>query len=369
MQGTKKTVGIMTLHKAIYSYGAVMQAYATYKTIQDLGFYPQIIDLCLESRFTLRLSKRFPIPTQAIRRHVINGLIVEYLKHPFRLYKFRQFNKLIKYSKTYHKTDCLYKNPPKYDIYLVGSDQVWNPCISYNIEPFLLTFLSGNEKKISYASSIGRTDLPQEYKTLFNRSLSTFNYISVREEQTKTIIQSILPAADVSVVLDPTLLVDAKHWISISKKSKYNDYLLCYCLTNEHKKLKFAEQIAKHNGLLLIVIGDAVSGIEAKFLNQVGPKAWIGLIQGAKHIITDSFHGTIFSIMLNNNFMVLCNEIDKETRINHLLMMTGLTSHITDDYSIGYFISDKVIDKAIVLDKIEAQKKESISFLTNALES
>lgn len=369
MQATKKTVGILTLHKPIYSYGAAMQAYATYLTLKELGYLPQIIDLCLESRFTLRLSQRFPIPTQAIRRHVINGLIVEYLKHPFRLYKFRQFNKMIEYSKTYHKTDCLYANPPKYDLYLVGSDQVWNPCISYNIEPFLLTFLSGNEKKISYASSIGRTDLPQEYKAMFHRSLSTFSHISVREEQTRRIIQSILPTADISVVLDPTLLVDAKHWISISKKSKYNNYLLCYCLTNEHKKLKFAEKIAKHNGLQLIVIGDNVSGVEAKFLNQVGPKEWIGLIQGAKHIITDSFHGTIFSIMLNNNFMVLCNEINRETRINHLLKITGLTSHITDDYRIGYFISNTVINKANVLDKIEAEKKKSISFLINALES
>ncbi len=367
MQDSKKTVGILTLHKPIFSYGAAMQAFATYTILKKLGYSPQIIDLCLESRFTLQLSKRFPIPTQSIRRHVINGLIVEYLRHPLKLYRFHQFNNLCEYSKAYHKTDDLYDAPPKYDIYLVGSDQVWNPCISFNIEPFLLTFLTGDEKRISYASSIGRTDIPPKYMPILRQALSKFNHISVREVQTKKIIHSILPSIDITVSLDPTMLIDRNLWTSISKKVKYKNYLLCYCLCNEYAKLKFAEQVAKFNNLQLIVIGAKVKGINAKFLAQIGPREWLGLIATAKHIITDSFHGTIFSILLNSNFMVLCNEINKETRINHLLNMLNLKEHITDKYTEAYNISSTEINKPEIMTKIDKEKETSILYLRNAL--
>lgn len=369
MQATKKTVGILTLHKQLFSYGAVMQAYATYKTILDLGYEPQIIDLCLESRFTLRLSNRFPIPSQAIRRNVLKGLILEYFKHPIRLYKFRQFNKLSKYSKAYHKTDELYENPPKYDIYLVGSDQVWNPCLIHNIEPFLLTFLTRKEKRISYSSSIGRTDIPSEYKPLFKSSLSKFSHISVREEQTKNIITAIIPDINISTTLDPTMLIKEEHWASISKSPKYNNYILCYFLHNELNKLKYAEQIAKFNDSRLVVVGDKATGVDAIFLNQVGPREWLGLIKNAKHIVTDSFHGTVFSIILNNNFMVLCNDISKETRISHLLNMLNLKNHMIDDYTSAYKIHRSSINKKEIESKLEIEKNKSLAYLTNALKN
>lgn len=369
MQEEKKTVGIMTLHKQTHSYGAVMQAYATYTILKDLGYSPQIIDLCLESRLTLRLSKRFPIPSQAMRRHVINGLIVDYLKHPFRIYRFRQFNKLIAYSKTYHKTDDLYRNPPKYDIYLVGSDQVWNPCLIHNIEPFLLTFLTGDEKRISYSSSIGRTSIPLEYAPLFREALSKFQHISVRELPTKKIITSILPDADISVTLDTTMLITKEHWISLSENVKYSNYILCYLLHNELNKLRFAEQVAKHNGLQLIVVGDKVRNVNAKFLNQIGPKKWLGLIRNAQHIITDSFHGMVFSIILNGNFLVLCNETDKETRINHLLNLLKLKGHITDNYNHPYKIHMTAINSYEVASRLDMERNNSFSYLFNALKN
>lgn len=369
MQDTGKTVGILTLHKQIYSYGAVMQAYATYAILKELGYMPQIIDICLESRFALKLSQRFPIPSQAIRRNVINGLIVDYLKHPLRLFKFRQFNKLSEYSKTYRKIDDLYDNPPKYDIYLVGSDQVWNPCLIHNVEPYLLTFLHSDEKRISYASSIGRTDIPSEYEPLFKDALSKFSHLSVREDKSKAIVQSFLPTADISINLDPTMLINEEHWISLSKRPKFSNYVLCYFLHNEADKLKFAEQVAKHNNLQLIAIGDKANDIDAKFLNQTGPKEWLGLIKGANHIITDSFHGTVFSTMLNGNFMVLCNEISKETRVNHLLNMLCLKEHITDDYTKAYDILDKAINKAEIKRKLIGEREKSISYLKNALEN
>ena len=357
----------MTLHKQIHSYGAVMQAYATYTILKELGYSPQIIDLCLESRFTLRLSKRFPIPTQAIRRHVINGLIVDYIKHPFRIYRFHRFNKLITYSKTYHKADDLYKNPPKYDIYLVGSDQVWNPCLIHNTEPFLLTFLTGNEKRISYASSIGRTCIPQKYTPLFRDALSKFKHISVRELQTKKIIASIISGANISVTLDPTMLISKEHWTSLSKSVKYHNYILCYFLHNELNKLRFAEQVAKYNSLKLIVVGDKVRNVNAKFLNQIGPQKWLGLIKNAQHIITDSFHGTIFSIILNNSFTVLCNDIGKETRINHLLNILNLKGHITDNYNHPYNIRKTEINSQEIASRLDIEKNNSLNYLINAL--
>lgn len=125
--------------------------------------------------------------------------------------KFDEFNKGLNLSRPYWGIDELYATPPCYDIYMTGSDQVWNPTQPYCLEPYFLTFVPKGKKKISYASSIGVTELLENEKQDFRRWLSSYDAISVREHQAKELLASFIEKPVVQVA-DPTFLLDSGFW-------------------------------------------------------------------------------------------------------------------------------------------------------------
>lgn len=366
----KKKIGILTLHKCLTSYGCALQGYATWKFLTDAGYKADIIDISNITQPSYLDSKRFPSPLQVEWINCMHGLMVDAIRNPLRYYRFYQFNKQLSYSKRYRKVDYIYDNPPDYDVYLTGSDQTWNPCLVDNVEPYLLTFAERTKKKISYAASFGISELPARYCDLYRKALSEYNHISVREQRGKEIVEGLTGREDIVVNLDPTMLLDAKVYQQIAKPVRQENYMFAFFLNRDYKVMKKIAEYAESQKLKLVYLGSEISGINANSISDAGPREWLGLISNAKYVLTDSFHGTVFSILFNRPFRVLIFDESKSSRIYTLLESFCLANHITYPSNISSLVEAAFhYDIYSVETKLTHLRDRSREWLINSIES
>lgn len=227
---------------------------------------------------------------------------------------FMNFEKNMKYSKTF--IDC--NNIPdnlnnKFDLFLVGSDQVWNPTFGRMSDIDFLTFAE-KAKRNSFSASFGISEIPDEMKEYYREKLNGLNNISVREDRGKEIIEELTGRTDVEVLVDPTMLLTAEEWDKVSKKPKQlkaNKYILNYFLGElSEKRKKEINRIAEENNCEIINILD----LNSPFYST-GPSEFLYLEKNAFLVCTDSFHSSVFSILYNRPFIVFERE-DKEVKMN-----------------------------------------------------
>lgn len=379
-----KKIGIITIHKST-NYGACLQAHALCKFIESLGYDCEIIDLYRNIHKGFVPSEKYKIWEPPYAPHAQKGkksifskfdnLIMRLLTNKSKskkTFSFLQFNESVKYSKPYKGIDELYDNPPIYDYYVTGSDQVWNPTIGIPVEPYFLTF-TDCENKLSYASSFGVSEIKEAYKEQYKEWLVKYKSISVRESSGANIINDIL-GLRVPVVLDPTLLIGADYWREIlHKPNMKHPYLLLFTLTTPPESLvERAAQIAKANNLKLVLFGNRHLSYYLKYhlVADAGPLEFIGWIQHADMVITNSFHGFAFSVMLNDNFYVLLDKSGKgksrNSRIETLLEYFELRSRVVDRSLSGVSIENKVKRNELNL-LLQNKQQESAQFLIDNL--
>lgn len=234
--------------------------------------------------------------------------------------------------------------------------------------PFL-TFTTEN-KRIAYAASFGVNEIPNEQKNAYKSWLKGIKYISVREESGAKIVKDLI-GKDVPVVLDPTLLLSKNEWNSIAKKPKFDlpeSYLLLYFLGERTKEFDCViRKLSEEYNLKIINILDK----SKDYYYNVGPMEFIYLIQHATGIYTDSFHGSVFSIIMKKPFVVINrstkNICDMSSRIDTLLKTFSLESrrgNIENNFCLDQFFN---IDFLNIDKKIESEKEKSIKYLKNAL--
>lgn len=356
-------IGLVTIHKSCDSFGAALQAYATYRILTEMGHDVEIIDAAYPKFLTYIPSKRFPTYYQ---RNYYKSRPFDFfarIKNIKSYYRFCKFSKLCKYSRHYFSYDSLYRNPPKYDLYVTGSDQVWNPTLDLNIEPFLLTFAPENARRISYASSIGLDHMPEQFKEVFIEGIKRFQYISVREEKAKDIIQQLTGRDDIEVVLDPTMLMSGSQWREIAKMPPIKDYVLCFCLKIDTTKFDIALDIANQKQKRLVVIGQKLKGYEnVLFVDDAGPLEWLGWMGNAEFILTDSFHGTAFAINFMKQFTSYISDKSKSSRITNLLNLMGLEHCLYNNH-----IDLSVDTNVTVIHKLNFVREQSFNFLKKAI--
>lgn len=189
-----------------------------------------------------------------------------------------------------------------YKYFIAGSDQVWNPNDSVVSELNFLTF-APKEKRLTYAPSFGVSKIPLEYKENYKKWLSDIDNISVREEAGAKIIKE-LTGKEATVVIDPTMLLDKEKWLSIAKEDKNKpnkEYLLTYFLGDISKECKKKIKALKRKYDLEVV---NIANINNKKYYVSGPSEFIDYINSAKIFITDSFHGCVFSLLMETSFIV-----------------------------------------------------------------
>lgn len=372
-------IGIITIHNSP-NYGACLQAFALWKYLEMQGHDVEIIDLYRPYQKEYILSKNY----KPWRFHKSSKLsqIKNFIKKTVGIEKsislfsekakskFDDFNALIKLSRPYQGIDELYSDPPIYDLYISGSDQLWNPTQPYCLEPYFLTFVPKGRKKISYATSIGISTLKQNEKQRMKEYLSSYTAVSVRENQAKNLLESFADRNDIVQVPDPTFLHDVEYWEKLSiKPNKKEPYLLLFTLNWSQVLVNYALRLSKESGLKLLVltqIQPVCKDDSYIAVTDAGPKEFMGYIADAEMVLSDSFHCTVFSIIMGaKNFYAYISPDNKRgVRITDLLTTFGLEKHLITSLATDYVeLMDEKVNRSHVLTKIEEIKKEGRTFL------
>lgn len=311
-----KTLGILTHYENSTNYGGSLQAYALCKAVEQFGWQAEQVRIyCFKDCRNLiksphdhgavgKLKKLLKKPVKAAML-----MIPSYrkerrekkAKHDALLQVFKHFNEtLTPHSEKLYTAATV--GQTRYDAYAVGSDQVWNPI--WYFEPFFLTFT--DKPKFSYAASIAQEQLPEGVKALYKKHLESFIGVSVREENAVKLLEDVAKA---QWVLDPTLLLTKEDWSAVAKKPALQNYLFCYFLGDDPAPRQAAAEYAKAKGLTLVNIPNATGLLHKNDENfgdvalpDPSPEEFLGLIGSAEAVFTDSFHASVFSIILNRPF-------------------------------------------------------------------
>lgn len=352
-----KSVGIVTWYNS-NNYGSQLQAYALFRILSILGFNSSVITM-----------SHHPVIRRLIdcilyRMKLVRGYSLK------RLSQKRAF-----FTKKYLKESYLSVSRPsfkKYNAFICGSDQIWAPNL-YN--PFyMLSFVPDEVNKISYAASIGLEDIPDNLIGDYKKYIGRINHISVREEKGRYLLQEKC-GLESTVVLDPTLLLGKNEWDNIKKELQVkSNYIFCYFLNKNHKYKQLVKEFAEDNNYEIYGVSDNPADVSWMHLlshQQVGPCEFIGMIEGAKAIITDSYHGTIFSMLYHKNFILFerfskDDKICQNSRIEQLRHYFSIDDNIVKSDSINKLELCPVDYKSfeITLAKL---RDNSIRFLKDAL--
>ena len=359
-----KKIAIMTWH-TFNNYGGVLQAYALRKKLIGLGnnqvdfvnYLPTCKNIKISSKFSFHFAKEF------ISKKKLNNKLYLITDEKFDAFR----NKYFTMSKKAYTKKTLFALNAEYDKFICGSDQIWSPALFD--ENYFLSFVQNDDKKIAYAPSIGLNEIVDEStKVLMRELISHIPHLSVREERGQKIIEELIGKKP-KVVLDPTLLLSKEEWKSQFNLENFNkkNYVLVYCLGD----MKKAYQIAKKMKKDIIVIPKTYADY-AKHQKEScipSPVEFLKLIYHADMVITDSFHGTVFSMNFNVPFIVLKRFKDDQSSQNSRIYSILKMMQLEDRLYLGNMntIDNHLIHFEKVNNLIEIYRKESLEFLIHAL--
>ena len=342
-------IGLITYHYS-QNYGAVMQTYATCRALKELGHNVEIINIRQEEKRKLR--------------HLV--FIPKYLK----------FNAFMnKYYPTQtpliHNINELRRLQLDYDCLLVGSDQVWNPLISGDrCLAYFLDFGHKDIKRISYASSFGISSWPESRNYLMKdvyKALHSFDNISVREETGQTLLKNLFKVSS-QVVVDPTML--HTDYSEIVDNINETEDIVCYLLNRTEEQLSASRYIGKELNTIPHLITSVYPILGFNYIYPPSIEKWLKYIGGAKLVITDSFHGVVFSLLYRRNFVVFAVDNGKNSRLLDLLNKVGLEGRYFT--SLDCLKKSKIYNQAIdyktVQTIIDKKRKESLDYLRKNLQ-
>lgn len=259
----------------------------------------------------------------------------------------------------------------RFDAIVVGSDQVWRPEYVPDIEDYFLTFLDDDTRKISYAASFG-SDSPIFTKTQkeeCGKGIRMFNRVSVRELDGQDIIAEYgwIVRDNVSIVLDPTFLLSKEFYMQLVSKeeSSFKGKMFCYVLDNSNLVSQTINIISESNGLEPISFYNCSKNKGEKILPPI--EDWIRGFRDSDFVVTDSFHGTVFSIIFNKPFVTCVNSYRGTSRLKYLLSLFNLSNLLIDDISRIGSINELYINWNLVNSILDRERKASMSFLCNSL--
>lgn len=370
-----KKVAIVTLN-GYFNYGNRLQNYALQEAIKLLGFEVETI-LC--SRKSISQDNRTDVSkpnhskeenAKDIFREIIDKTNEdeEKTRQRIRTEVFKDFTyKYIRETNYYISYNDIPNNlSNEYDYFVTGSDQVWNFNFNRGSSVYFLAFAE-RYKRISYAPSFGVSEIIPKHKENYQKWLLGIDSLSVREDDGAKIIKE-LTGRDVPVLVDPTLLLTKEKWLFIAKEapSKPKDkYLLTYFLggiPSEYKKQ--IKEIAKDNNLKVINLGD----IKEEDTYKTGPSEFIDYVSSCSMFCTDSFHGVIFSILMEKPFIVykrVDTSISMFSRIDTLLKKFDLNDRKIESIKTKQDIFH--VDFTHVLSILEEERSKSLKYLKKAL--
>lgn len=359
-------IGILTFQNTT-NYGAMFQAYALQKFVQQYHS-------CEILNYTNRtLKNRYeinPFKAKSIKEFVKKSL--HYKENKKNLLIFNEFKRdNLDISDIEYNEDNITTADSKYDLFIAGSDQIWNFKLTNYDKNYFLIFTSDKAKRNSYAASLGVSDLNTSDEQLLKELIAQQNNISVRENEGKNLINSIIGSKqkfDVSVNIDPVFLLSLKDWDKLIENVNvtYNNYLFIYEVAYIPEILEFAKKVAKDKNLKILYVSASNKKLSGAItLKNITPLQFLKYIKNAEIIITSSFHGMAFSVIFNKIFYygIPKNKANFGSRLNNLAKVLKLESR---NY-INYSQDINFIDYNKVNNKIAAERRKAKDYIEGVI--
>ena len=366
-----KKVGILTFHRA-HNYGASLQVYALYEVLKNI-YEVKIIDYY--NNYIYDQYKLFSMPSKNILKFIKKTIftVIHFKSKKARYDSFEKFiSENINMTKRYTNETIHNIDIENFSAIIAGSDQIWSiGTVGELSDIYTLAFLPNSINKISYAASVGNSEDIINYAKDYKNKLSDIKHISVREEDAKEKLSSLL-GRDVFEALDPTMLLGKEVWEErISDLGEEGEkYILAYVVEPNDEYIKIVNELSYRTGLKVLHFGLKNPGYNNVYKSKYyeGPLAFVNYIKNAEYIITTSFHGTVFSIIFNKKFWVVPHKKTGE-RVTSLLTKLGIPNRAIKSFD--EFCSnnhDESINYKEVNRKLNQERKKSIEWLFSSIE-
>lgn len=325
----------------VMNYGSALQAFALVEYLRKLGCQAEVIDYVFPNHYHIRQSlpsffSRLKLKTREVLRLV---LLEPFLQRNMKFAKFRRKNMSLS-SRKYKSISELHSFIPDYDMYITGSDQVWNESKIFEDNSFFCDFADSGKKIISFGASITTNKLTDTFKERLKKYLSRYSAIGVREASSLPLIKSLHLPNQIKVfnTCDPTLLLESCDYDKLALESKIHidyDYVLVHQLEYNFSAepaisevIKSAKQYFNCGMILIDHMFRRIEDGDHKFCS-LGPNEFIWLFKHAKAVVTSSFHGTMFSIIYRKPFVSVAPPKEHlDSRIADTLEEMGLANHL-----------------------------------------
>ena len=365
-------IGIITKYYKNYNFGGLLQSYALVKKLEEMGH------VAYQISFLPNEIKKYGIVTSmknSIHLIIRNCVIRIKSRNISSLNKkMKKFMLEIKHTPPI-KEKNLNRLTASFDIFIAGSDQIWNPAFAY--DAYFLDFVDTDKRKISYAASFGIENFSDKEVLYIKNFVSKFDFVSVREKTGYFFLKSIIPNKNIEWVLDPVFLLSKTQWLEVCDSVCLNtpdNYAAVYLMGNNKENETLINNIIETMNLKKIVIPFTIDDFNYKNLidKDMGPREFLTIIKNANVVFTDSFHATSFSIIFGVNFYCLNRNKNKDvksmnSRMDALFNMLDIKPRWIENYddfmSIGSFENFESVNK-----KISYYRESSVNYLRCAID-
>ena len=364
-----KKIAILTYQNAL-NFGAAYQCKALYQFVRSENKYQVVVVDYVNNKFTdkTKLSTVF-FDKQYRLRDRTKKLIISIVSKRIQK-RFASFYKDVMFSDRYNENNFS-QIDKEFDYFIIGSDQLWNFDLNDGDMNYLLPFVD-KDRIVTYATSIGKEEVADSYVSTFTNNIKDINYLSVRENEAKVYINSLLPDKSIDVVLDPVFLLDSNKWKKyiIKNKTKCGASFYLFHKNFYSTALSLSKSLdINHRHITKICGGLSIKDMLNPHISTgtfFGPIEVLNAIYFSEIVFTDSFHCVAISIIYHIDFFVfLTGDRGRDSRIIQLLNIVGLNDRIIND---GKIIKSP-IDWSIVDNNLHAMKQFSQTYLRNAINS
>lgn len=346
-------IGIITTFRQA-NFGSVLQAFSLQFVLEKMGYDAKLIDYKYPNIFHYKNGyprKSFWV-TKKYKLRLLLGKMG--LKPKNKMLLMNDFiSQNIICTKTYGSKRQLRSNPPLFDVYISGSDQIWNPNTMFGDMSYFLDFAPGTAKKIAYSSSFSCDKIPPKYQQEYQYFLKQYQSIFVREKNGKQIAEALTGRTDIEVVLDPTLLLDKNEWSKYADKSSLKNipqeyilfYMLAYTYNPQSKMAEILNKLQNQYKIPILSLSEKPANFNGEFIQieqtqTIGIYEFLELFRNATMVVTSSFHGTAYALNFGKPLLALIDgEKKSDDRISTIMEKMEVNKQLIN--------TDTIIDDSI----------------------
>lgn len=363
-------VALITLHR-VYNYGTALQAWSTQQILEDAGHEVSVIDYITPHRTKKAI---FLEPSANGNQGGLHRVVYRFFKLFSIMLKEMTFGRFVRnnlhLTKKYITPEDLDNDSPQADVYITGSDQVWNSKYNQGVDRgYFLDFLPEDAHRVAFVASFGATELATDEQHEISHYVRRYQALSVRESSAKSMLES-LGRSDAVWLIDPTLQIKKEKWLQMASKRLVKEkYCILMLLYNEdNHATEYARRIADEKGLKLVKVSWEMKkpSMVDRLMTHRSPADFLSLFHYAEFVVTNSFHGLAFSINLEKQFVVVPrNEFN--SRIESLLQLTGLEDRMVSSEQDALGAAGRGIEYEPVRAVLDEERRRAADFIKESI--